>query len=222
MHYVLVDGMCHGAWCWYKVKPLLESAGHTVTALDMGASGIDTTPVEEVRCFTDYNEPLLSLVASLPADGGDKVALVGHCLVGMNLPLSWRSSPTRSLPPSSWPPSFLTPYTHPSISLRSKFEAANIWLDCKFSTLGGPDDPLTVVSFGEKFSSALYDSSPIEDYELAKMLVRPLPNFTTDLGKGVKLTDERYGLVPRVYVICKGDKGIPPEFARQMIESSEQ
>ncbi|KAK2410991.1 salicylic acid-binding protein [Trifolium repens] len=32
-HYVLVHGVCHGAWCWYKVKPRLESAGHLVTLM---------------------------------------------------------------------------------------------------------------------------------------------------------------------------------------------
>ncbi|KAL7240066.1 hypothetical protein ACSBR2_005848 [Camellia fascicularis] len=31
-HFVLVHGACHGAWCWYKLKPLLESHGHKVTA----------------------------------------------------------------------------------------------------------------------------------------------------------------------------------------------
>lgn len=33
-HFVLV----HGAWCWYKVATLLQSAGHRATALDLGAS----------------------------------------------------------------------------------------------------------------------------------------------------------------------------------------
>ncbi|GLT49958.1 hypothetical protein SLA2020_234790 [Shorea laevis] len=27
-HFILVHGVCHGAWSWYKLKPLLESAGH--------------------------------------------------------------------------------------------------------------------------------------------------------------------------------------------------
>ena len=38
-HFVLVHGLCHGAWSWYKVTTALESAGHRVTALDLAASG---------------------------------------------------------------------------------------------------------------------------------------------------------------------------------------
>ncbi|XP_047333643.1 salicylic acid-binding protein 2-like [Impatiens glandulifera] len=54
-HFVLVHGACHGAWCWYKLKPLLESAGHKVTAIDMAASGINPKKIEEVWTFDDYN-----------------------------------------------------------------------------------------------------------------------------------------------------------------------
>ncbi|EXB63678.1 hypothetical protein L484_027021 [Morus notabilis] len=34
-HFVLVHGSCHGGWSWYKLVPLLKSAGHAVTALDL-------------------------------------------------------------------------------------------------------------------------------------------------------------------------------------------
>lgn len=44
--FVLVHGLCHGAWSWYKVKPILEAAGHTVTAVNLAASGINTTRLE--------------------------------------------------------------------------------------------------------------------------------------------------------------------------------
>ncbi|KAF0923473.1 hypothetical protein E2562_006362 [Oryza meyeriana var. granulata] len=33
-HFILVHGLCHGAWCWYKVVTMLCSVGHRVTALD--------------------------------------------------------------------------------------------------------------------------------------------------------------------------------------------
>ncbi|KAG5621428.1 hypothetical protein H5410_006646 [Solanum commersonii] len=60
-HFILVHGACHGSWCWYKkaivrgcwLKPLLEAAGHKVTALDMAASGIDLRKIEELRTLVD-------------------------------------------------------------------------------------------------------------------------------------------------------------------------
>ncbi|KAG6766916.1 hypothetical protein POTOM_028093 [Populus tomentosa] len=44
-HFVLIHGSASGAWAWYKVKTMLEAAGHSVTALDMSASGfIENSP----------------------------------------------------------------------------------------------------------------------------------------------------------------------------------
>lgn len=82
-HFVLVHGACHGAWCWFKIKPLLEAAGHRVTLLDMAASGIDTRPIQDIRSMEEYSEPLLKTLARLPPN--EKVILVGHSLGGMNL-----------------------------------------------------------------------------------------------------------------------------------------
>uniref|UniRef100_A0A3Q7EUB0 AB hydrolase-1 domain-containing protein n=1 Tax=Solanum lycopersicum TaxID=4081 RepID=A0A3Q7EUB0_SOLLC len=46
--FVLVHGACHGAWPWYKVVALMRSSGHNVTAIDLGASGINPEQVLEV------------------------------------------------------------------------------------------------------------------------------------------------------------------------------
>ncbi|KAF5961239.1 hypothetical protein HYC85_002448 [Camellia sinensis] len=85
-HFVLVHGACHGAWCWYKLKPLLESHGHKVTALDLSASGINMKKIEELRTLYDYTEPLMEVMESLPQ--GEKVVLVGHNVGGLNLDLA--------------------------------------------------------------------------------------------------------------------------------------
>ena len=52
-HFVLVHGMCHGAWCWYKLATLLEQAGHRVTAPDLSASGMNLRKIEEVESFAN-------------------------------------------------------------------------------------------------------------------------------------------------------------------------
>ncbi|THF94613.1 hypothetical protein TEA_028031 [Camellia sinensis var. sinensis] len=85
-HFILVHGGCHGAWCWYKLKPLLESHGHKVTVLDLAASGINTKKIEEVITLYDYTVPLMKLMESLPL--GEKVILVGHSFGGMSLALA--------------------------------------------------------------------------------------------------------------------------------------
>ena len=39
--YVLGHGAYHGAWCYSKVKPVLESAGHKALAVDLPGHGIN-------------------------------------------------------------------------------------------------------------------------------------------------------------------------------------
>ena len=53
--FVLVHGAWHGAWCWYKVVPRLEQAGHRVIAPDLPSLGSDKTPISQVslRLWTD-------------------------------------------------------------------------------------------------------------------------------------------------------------------------
>ncbi|XP_037491481.1 LOW QUALITY PROTEIN: putative inactive methylesterase 20 [Jatropha curcas] len=59
-HFVLVHGICHGAWCWFKIlKPLIESAGHRVTAQDLAASGVHMKAIQEIQTLGDYTKPLL-------------------------------------------------------------------------------------------------------------------------------------------------------------------
>ncbi|WZY89540.1 hypothetical protein YC2023_046275 [Brassica napus] len=79
--FVLVHGICHGAWSWYKVKTLLEAAGHCVSAIDLSASGINTTRVEEIQTLKDYSKPLLDIMDSFPSD--KKTILVAHSLGGV-------------------------------------------------------------------------------------------------------------------------------------------
>ncbi|CAO1940850.1 unnamed protein product [Urochloa humidicola] len=89
-HFVLVHGVCHGAWSWYKVASLLSSAGHRVTALDMAACGARPERAEEVPSFEEYSRPLLDAVAALPP--GEKAVLVGHSFGGQSLALAMESS----------------------------------------------------------------------------------------------------------------------------------
>lgn len=93
MHFVLVHGAFHGAWCWYKVITLLKSAGHKVTALDLGASGINPKQVHELHSILDYFEPLMEFMASLPAE--ERVILVGHSLGGLCLSAAMERFPEK-------------------------------------------------------------------------------------------------------------------------------
>ena len=92
-HFVLVHGVCLGAWCWYKLVALLKLAGHRVTALDLGASGISPKQLNEIASFSDYLQPLMEFMASLPH--GEKVVLVGHSYGGLGISLAMEKFPEK-------------------------------------------------------------------------------------------------------------------------------
>jgi pimeloyl-ACP methyl ester carboxylesterase len=91
--FLLVHGVCHGAWCWYRVATILRSAGHRVDALDMAACGASPGRADEVGSFEEYSRPLLDTLAALPP--GEKVVLVGHSYGGQSLALAIQAHPDR-------------------------------------------------------------------------------------------------------------------------------
>ena len=93
-HFVLVHGSCHGAWCWYKLVSLLKKAGHRVTALDLGASGIDPKRLDEIVSVSDYVQPLMDFLASLSGPD-EKVILVGHSYAGLCISLAMERFPKK-------------------------------------------------------------------------------------------------------------------------------
>ncbi|KAM1694957.1 hypothetical protein ACFX15_028541 [Malus domestica] len=82
-HLVLIHGIGHGAWCWYKIRCLMEASGYKVTCLDLKGAGVDQSDPNTVLTFQDYNQPLTDFLSSLP--GNERVILVGHSAGGMSL-----------------------------------------------------------------------------------------------------------------------------------------
>jgi pimeloyl-ACP methyl ester carboxylesterase len=78
--YVLTHGAWHGAWCWYKVVPLLESQGHKVIAFDLPSHGIDHTPLAQAS-LQSYTRRLCQILDEQP----DQVVLVGHSMGGATI-----------------------------------------------------------------------------------------------------------------------------------------
>lgn len=76
--FLLIHGAWTGGWCWEKLGPLLEAAGHTVIAPDMPGHGADNLPVGDQTLET-YARAVEGLIAPLSGP----VILVGHSFGGM-------------------------------------------------------------------------------------------------------------------------------------------
>jgi pimeloyl-ACP methyl ester carboxylesterase len=92
-HFVLVHGMCHGGWLWYKLATLLNGAGHRVTAPDLAACGLHPKRLEEVNTFEEYCEPLMEVMEAVPAN--ERVVLVGHSYGGIPASLAMERFPEK-------------------------------------------------------------------------------------------------------------------------------
>lgn len=82
-HFVLVHGICQGAWSWYKLIPLLKMGGNRVTAIDLGGCGINPNTIEDVSSFYDYCRPLMDFFNSQLEEENERVVLIGHSFSGL-------------------------------------------------------------------------------------------------------------------------------------------
>lgn len=60
----------------------------------------------------------------------------------------------------------------------------------------------------------------IQDLELAKVLIRPNGLFMEDFSKEGMLTEEKYGSIDRVFIVCEEDEVMKVDFQRLIIEDS--
>ncbi|KAM7507027.1 hypothetical protein LguiA_017480 [Lonicera macranthoides] len=220
-HFVLVHGICHGAWSWYKLLPLLKQAGHRATALDLGACGVDPKRIEDVGSMSDYLQPLMEFLASLPDE--ESVILVGHSYGGLSIALAMESFPQKislAVFVTSYMPNCSDP---PALQMQEYFKRISVesLMDCQFKFDKGAKNPPTSVIFGPDYMAAhVYQYCQSEDVELAKMLVRPNELYFEDMAKESLLTEKKYGSVIRVYVVCEEDEVMEEKIQRFVIENS--
>ncbi|XP_015063836.1 polyneuridine-aldehyde esterase-like [Solanum pennellii] len=219
-HFVLVHSACHGAWCWYKIVSLMRSSGHNVTALDLGASGINPKQALEIPHFSDYLSPLMEFMTSLPAD--EKVVVVGHSLGGLAI-----SKAMETFPEKISVAVFLSGLMPgPSINASTVYtEALNAiihQLDNRVTYGDGPTNPPTTLILGPKFLAAsVYHLSSIMDLALATTLVRPFYLYRVeDVTKEIVLSRERYGSVRRVFIVIAENKSLKKDFQQLLIEKN--
>jgi pimeloyl-ACP methyl ester carboxylesterase len=83
--FALVHGGWHGAWCWERLTPFLQQAGHDVVTMDLPSEDGTAT-------FDTYADVVCAALT-----GCDDVVLVGHSLGGNAVPLVAARRPVRHL-----------------------------------------------------------------------------------------------------------------------------
>ncbi|KAE8682253.1 Methylesterase 17 [Hibiscus syriacus] len=92
-HFVLVHGIGGGAWCWYKIRCLMENCGYKVSCIDLKGAGSDRSDADSILSFDDYNQPLMDFMSALPDT--DEVILVGHSAGGLSVTQATHKFPNK-------------------------------------------------------------------------------------------------------------------------------
>lgn len=219
-HFVLVHGACLGAWSWYKLSTLLQSAGHRVTALDMAAAGVDPRKAENLKSFSEYVQPLMNFMAELRAE--EKVILVGHSQGGLCISKAMEGFPEKISVAVFVVAAMPGPSLNVSFLLGQFRKRIDFGPDSRYTFGNGPKSPPTTLTFGPLFlASKLFNKSPKEDLTLGKTLMRPTHLFEAQQwNKDLVLTKERYGAVKRVFVVSDKDKVIQMSFQKWVIQKN--
>ena len=204
--FVLIHGAFSGGWSWDPVREPVERAGHEVITPDLPSQGNDQTPLSEITLDSYCNR-----VIEVLDRRREPVVLAGHSLGGISISQAAEYRPDKIktlvyvaaflLPDGSSPKHFWgnQPVQSPVIS------------HCDVSDAG-------VVTFrNEHVADLIYNTSPQTAIEKATRLQRPMAR--KPLGTPLRLSEENFGRVPRVYFEALEDRAIPIEYQRLMVQA---
>ena len=203
--YVLVHGAYHGAWCYAKVAPLLKAAGHTVIAVDLPGHGDNPVPREQIT-LAAYVHHVCQIVDAQ----GEPVILVGHSLGGITISqvAEERSDKIKSLV-------FLTAMMPMDGESRADV-SVRVGENSTVAQARVPtDDGLAATVRDDLIIPLFYEDCSAEDIAVAKANLVPQANEL--ITAKVRLTEARYGSVPRVFIECLRDGAILIGMQRQMV-----
>lgn len=201
---VLVHGAWHGAWCWEKLVPQLEKAGHRAVALDMPGSGEDRTPVAEV----DHDAYVARTVAAVEAQD-EPVILIGHSLGGLTITPTAEAVPDR-IRALVYVTAYLLPDGQSLVS----------WRQGRPDTLLSANrviapDGLTSTIRAEMLREVFYEDC--SDADSQRAIDRLRPQAVSIYHAPMRSSASRFGRVPRYYVECLQDKAIPVADQRELV-----
>ncbi len=201
--YVLVHGAWHGAWCWNKVVPLLEKAGHKAVAPDLPGHGEDKTPIAEVslQAYTDK-------VCQVLDAQSDRVVLVGHSMGGIVITQAAEYRPAK-IKTLVYLTAFLLRNGESLLQVASGDTEALL-----LPNLIMAEDQSYSTVRDEALKDVFYGDCSDEDVARARSLL--VPQAAAPPAAPMNTTEENFGRIPRVYIECLRDRAISPSVQKRM------
>lgn len=202
--FVLVHGAWHGAWCWDKIVPQLERAGHRATALDLPGHGRDRTPITRVT-FTAYCDKVRRIVEAQPGP----VILVGHSMGGRVVTQIAEQRPDK-IATAVYLAAILL--RHGENTMPADPDTGKTLIDrCVIVSDDGAYQTLRQDTIRE----LLFHDCTDEDASRAAALLNSR-QASQPMTVPMNLTRERFGMVRKVYLECLQDRAVTPAQQRLM------
>jgi pimeloyl-ACP methyl ester carboxylesterase len=201
--YLLIHGSWHGAWCWYKVLPRLERAGHRVVATDLPSLGIDRTPIGQISLETWTDSVCRILDAQ-----DEPVILVGHSRAGILISQAAEKRPEK-VKALIYLAAFLLRQGESLLQVVQKDDASMV-----LPNLVMAENQSSATVRQSAIKEIFYGNCSEEDLALARLLL--VPEAMAPLATPISVGQSNFGRVPRVYIECMQDKAIPPALQKKM------
>lgn len=208
MNIILLHGSWHGAWCWHKVVPHLQVSGHRVHVPDLPAHGRNWRVARgRIRLST-----MASHVCAILDQLDEPALLVAHSRGGIVA-----STVAEMRPHALCGTAYLAAYM-----LRNNERVAD-YFKKDTDSLVRPNIRINKMALTdslaeEAYRPALYADCSPADVELARSLLTPEPSLPAMTR--LRLTDARYGSVPRHYIALTQDRAVSIALQRAMVANS--
>jgi pimeloyl-ACP methyl ester carboxylesterase len=204
-NFVFIHGSFHGAWCWYKMLPLLNKNGNTALAIDLPGNGRDGNAPGAITL-----EHYVEAVGRVLEQSKDPVVLIGHSRAGIVL----------SQVAERWPEkidqlvylcAFLIPNGEPMVATALTDTTSVLVSSLIFNEAEGWHIPKA-----SAYREAFYHDCSEEDITLCSALLSKEP--VAPVGTPLQLSAERFGKVKKNYVFTTEDKAVTYSLQKKMVE----
>jgi pimeloyl-ACP methyl ester carboxylesterase len=204
--FVLIHGAWHGKWCWERTEQHIRDRGGRSVSVDLPGRAGDTRHLSDLT-LESYVDVVVAALEKSP----EPAVLVGHSLGGLVISQTAERVPERisslvylcAMLLKDGESTMDIAATDPDSQL-----VGNISLNeaCTASSV----DPAAV-------RDLCYGDCTVEESENAIRLLVPEP--IGPASTPLQVSEDRYGTVPRSYILCAQDRAISPVRQQAMIDS---